>query len=428
MKKIITLVFIGLSIILPLHSYANIAEGTSGSCKWVIDDEGVLTISPSQGEIGRLEKWEDWRSGVCPWYKYHGSITHVKFEKKIYTETCYAMFKDCELLETVDFGQFNIDASGNMEYMFSGCKSLKEIDMSTLNTDNVVYMNNMFANCTSIKSIDLSTFDTYKVKTMGMMFYNCISLEFVDVSRFFTTWLVEAQYMFFNCKKLKNIDLRFWDTSEIMDMTSMFDSCVNLQKVDLRCLDTYRLGYMKNAFRNCHSLESLNLTAVRGDRDTDFEGLFTGCESLKKFYAFNDDPFTWTIQEKMFNTIKEPEKIILYVPRASVELYKSAPGWKIFDVRAMEDEPKEATGEGGNKSSENPDEKSSDNTNDNTSESTDGNTSGSTDNHSSDTPVTGIGSIAATSKPSVVYSIGGSRLSAPRKGVNIINGKKYLVK
>lgn len=428
MKKIITLIVIGLSVILPLHSYANIAEGISGSCKWVIDDKGVLTISPSEGEVGKLEKWENWRSGVSPWHKYGNKIIHVKFEKKIYAETCYAMFMDCELLESVDFGQFNIDASGNMEYMFSGCKSLKEIDMSTLNTDNVEFMNNMFANCTSIKSIDLSTFDTFKVKTMGMMFYNCTSLEFVDVSRFSTTWLDEAQYMFFNCIKLKNINLHFWNTSGIMNMTSMFENCVDLQNIDLKCLDTYSLGTMKNAFRNCHSLESLNLTAVRGDRDTDFEGLFTGCESLKNFYAFNDDPFTWTIQENMFKTIKEPEKIILYVPRASVDLYKSAPGWDIFDVRAMEDEPNETTGEGDNKSSVNPDDKSADNTNGNASESTDDNTSVNTDNQTSEAPVTGIGGIVATSKSSVVYSIGGSLISAPRNGVNIINGKKYLVK
>lgn len=407
MNKITTLIVIGLSVILPFNCYANIANGTSGSCKWEIDDNGVLAIFPSEGEVGKLEKWEDCRSGVSPWHKYRSKITHVKFVKKIYTETCYAMFMDCELLETVDFGQFNIDASDNMEYMFSGCKSLKEIDMSTLNTDNVVHMNNMFANCTSIKSIDLSTFDTYKVKTMGLMFYNCTSLEFVDVSRFFTRWLEGTQYMFFNCKKLKYIDLHFWDTSGIMDMTSMFDNCVNLQKVDLKYLDTYSLGYMKNAFRNCHSLESLNLTAVRGYKDTDFEGLFTGCESLKKFYAFNEDPFTWTIQEKMFKTIKEPEKIILYVPRASVELYKSAPGWKIFDVRAMEDEPKE----------------SSDNT-----DNPEGKNSNDSDDKPTGNPVTGVDAITTSCQSSTVYTLSGKRLVAPRRGINIINGKKYFVK
>ena len=141
MKRIIVFIVVVFSVILPLRCFANIAEGISGSCKWVIDDNGVLTVSPSKGKKGYLEKWEDWRSGNSPWYKYRSQIIHAKFEKQIYTQTCYAMFRDCQSLETVDFGQLNIDETQSMEYMFYGCKSLKEIDMSTLNTYNVVYMN-----------------------------------------------------------------------------------------------------------------------------------------------------------------------------------------------------------------------------------------------------------------------------------------------
>ena len=407
MNKITTLIVIGLSVILPFNCYANIANGTSGTCKWVIDDNGVLTISPSKGKVGKLEKWEDWRSGVSPWHKYRSKITHVKFEKKIYTETCSAMFMDCELLETVDFGQFNIDASDNMEYMFSGCKSLKEIDMSTLNTDNVVHMNNMFANCTSIKSIDLSTFDTYKVKTMGMMFYNCTSLEYVDVARWHTLNVEEMQYMFFNCKKLKKLNLHFWDMRGVVNTTSMFDNCVCLENIDMRYFATYA-GTMKNTFRNCQSLESLNLTAFMGG-ENDSDGFFKGCDNLKKFYAYNKDPFMWTINEDIFREIKEPEKIILYVPRASVELYKSAPGWKIFDVRAMEDEPKE----------------SSDNTDKDNPE---GKNSNDSDDKPTGNPVTGVDAITTSCQSSTVYTLSGKRLVAPRKGINIVNGKKYFVK
>ena len=56
MKRIIVFIVVVFSVILPLRCFANIAEGISGSCKWVIDDNGVLTVSPSKGKKGYLEK------------------------------------------------------------------------------------------------------------------------------------------------------------------------------------------------------------------------------------------------------------------------------------------------------------------------------------------------------------------------------------
>lgn len=408
MKKITTLIFIGLSIILPLNSYANIARGFSGSCRWVIDDDGVLTISPSSGEKGTLE---DWGKGVSPWFDYRDKIIHVKFEKEVCAKTCFSMFKICYNLETIDFGDFNTDDCVNMQYMFSGCESLKEIDVSTLNTDNVVYMDDMFANCISLKSIDLSTFDTYNVKTMNNMFYNCESLEYADVSRFWTLWLGEAKYMFFNCKKLKSVNMHFWDFRGLVTMRSMFENCESLVNIDIHVFSLSQ-GDIDNIFKNCRSLESLNLTGIYPGVGEYSDGLFTGCESLKKFYALNNDPFMWTISENVFKTIKDPEKIILYVHREAVDLYKSAPGWSIFDVRAVEDEPKESDDNKENKQTENPEGKTTDNS----------------DDKSAGSPVTGIDAITTGGKTSVVYTLSGKRLVAPRKGVNIINGKKYLVK
>lgn len=399
MKKNVSLLIVCLLAIIPFHCYANIAKGTSGSCKWVIDDDGVLTISPSNGEEGTLE---DWGKGSTSWFKYCDKITHAKFEKQIYAKTCYGMFNACSLLETVDFGELNIDDCENMQYMFSGCKSLKSVDISNLNTFNVKYMDCMFYNCTSIENLDLSTFDVWSVVTMNNMFYNCVSLENLDVSRWDTWKVAEMQYMFYNCRKLTNLNLYSWDMGEVLNMNSMFQNCVSLKNIEMRYFSLYRLGITKNVFKNCHSLESLNLTGIYPDAGGDFDGWFTGCESLKKFYALNDDPFMWTISEEMFKTIEDPGKIILYVPRKSVELYKSAPGWSIFDVRAVEDEPKE------------------------TSDNTGYNGSGTS---SSDNPLTGISNLTVDNTEwSVKYSLDGKRLSVPKRGINIVNGKKYLIK
>ncbi len=399
MNKIITFIIVGLSLCLPFNCYANIARGFSGSCRWVIDDDGVLTISPSSGEKGTLE---DWGKGVSPWFDYRDKIIHVKFEKEVCAKTCFSMFKICYNLETIDFGDFNTDDCVNMQYMFSGCESLKSLDISNLNTLNVRYMDYMFANCKSIESLDLSTFDVWNVVTMNNMFCDCVSLEKLDVSRWNTWKVAEVQSMFANCEKLSSLDLYSWDMREVLNMDAMFFNCVNLKNIEMRYFSLYRLGIVKNVFKNCHSLESLNLTGIYPDAGGDFEGFFTGCESLKKFYALDSDPFMWTIDEELFKTIEDPGKIILYVPREAVDLYKSAPGWSIFDVRAVEDEPKEI------------------------SDNTGGNGSGTS---SSDNPSTGnCNFTVANTERSVIHSLEGKRLSVPKRGINIVNGKKYLIK
>ena len=48
--------------------YAEIASGTSGTCSWVIDDDGVLTISPTDGVNGVLSP------GVGPWYNSYSTV------------------------------------------------------------------------------------------------------------------------------------------------------------------------------------------------------------------------------------------------------------------------------------------------------------------------------------------------------------------
>ena len=100
------------------------------------------------------------------------------------------------------------------------------------------------------------------------------------------------------------------------------------------------------------------------------------------------------------------------MPRESVELYQNAPGWEIFDVRAMEDEPKETSDNTDNKTSENPDGKTSDNP----------------EEKPNENPVTGVETITTIGQSSAIYILSGNRIASPRKGVNIINGKKYIVK
>ena len=52
---------------------------------------------------------------------------------------------------------------------------------SNLNTSQVTSMNNMFADCSSLTSLDLSTFDTQKVTSMNGMFKGCTGFSYFDL-------------------------------------------------------------------------------------------------------------------------------------------------------------------------------------------------------------------------------------------------------
>lgn len=71
--------------------YADIASGTSGTCSWVIDDDGMLTISPTDGLHGTLASYTNGNGG--PWYSYRSQIKEIRIEPGVKTSTgCYRLF------------------------------------------------------------------------------------------------------------------------------------------------------------------------------------------------------------------------------------------------------------------------------------------------------------------------------------------------
>ena len=67
-KRLLSIVLIGLALISSAPCFAEIASGTSGTCKWSIDDKGVLTIEPTKGNEGKLANWLS--EERVPWYKH----------------------------------------------------------------------------------------------------------------------------------------------------------------------------------------------------------------------------------------------------------------------------------------------------------------------------------------------------------------------
>ena len=146
-------------------STENIAEGTSGTCSWLIDKDGNLIIWPTDEVEGTLDNFSTNTS--APWYQYREQIISAEFVGKIKTNAdAKGMFYNCINLEQIEFGDFDTSNATSMTNMFYSCSSLKELDITGFNTSNLVTMNGMFSGCSGLKSIDFSNFDTTNVTNM----------------------------------------------------------------------------------------------------------------------------------------------------------------------------------------------------------------------------------------------------------------------
>ena len=192
MKRIIS--FIMVTLLTVVSALANIAEGVSGDCNWVIDNDGNLTISSESDDIADLGTWV---GDSAPWSNYRDSITTVVFSSPVNAKTCAYMFKGCSKLNAVYLDNFYTNEVTDMSFMFAGCTSLEiiefdmamsvEDDMLTQSRDNfltgnVTNMASMFEGCKSLHSFYLQNLDIRNVTNFSDMFAGCSSLENMNLT------------------------------------------------------------------------------------------------------------------------------------------------------------------------------------------------------------------------------------------------------
>ena len=192
MKRIIS--FIMVTLLTVVSALANIAEGVSGDCNWVIDNDGNLTISSESDDIADLGTWV---GDSAPWSNYRDSITTVVFSSPVNAKTCAYMFKGCSNLNAVYLDNFYTNEVTDMSFMFAGCTSLEVIefdmaesaqdDMFSQSRDNfltgsVTSMAGMFEGCKSLQSFFLQNLDIHSVTNFSDMFAGCSSLEHMNLT------------------------------------------------------------------------------------------------------------------------------------------------------------------------------------------------------------------------------------------------------
>ena len=304
-KRIFAIVMSVLMLIayMPGSAYAeggNIAKGTCGTCEWVIDANGVLSISS-----GTMDDWGE----NPPWYDYMENIFSARATGPVQLSTCQKMFYYCEALANIDVSNFDTSKVTNMSNMFSGCKSLTSLDVSNFDTSKVTNMSSMFSSCESLTKFDLRNFDTSKVTDMSHMFLYCGDLLSLDLSSFDTSNVTNMQDMFGYCCSLTNINISSFNTSNVTDMWRMFGNCQSLTSLDISSFDTSKVTNMSNMFFGCESLINLDLSNFDTSKVEDMERMFYFCESLADLNLSKLNTGNVTNMSTMFESCKSLTRI-----------------------------------------------------------------------------------------------------------------------
>ena len=268
---------------------------TSGTCQWMIDAGGCLTIEPLSGAAsGEL--------GSHGWSEMKDSVTSVVIKNRVISspDDCRNMFSEFRNLKEADLSGFDTSNATSMVNFFACCSSLRSVNLSGLDTSKVTGMGGMFLACESLTSLDLSSLDTSNVRIMGSMFDGCLSLSSLDLSSFDTSNVWDMDDMFGYCPELQIINLSSFDTSNTTGMSWMFWGCSKLQSLDLSNFNTLKVTDMDGMFQGCSSLTSLDMSGFDTSNVTNMNDIFAGCKSLTSLNLSGFSTSNTTNMDSMF--------------------------------------------------------------------------------------------------------------------------------
>ena len=169
---------------------------TSGTCRWMIDAGGCLTIEPLPGAVSGSISSFDWKP-------YKDKITSVVAGKGVCVATsARAMFKDYPRLSSADLSGLDVSFAGSMSEMFRDCPRLASVKLTGLDTSHITDMSYMFWGCSRLVDVDLSGLETSQVRNMRGMFIGCLQLASANLSGLDTSRVTDMCSMFYGCSYL----------------------------------------------------------------------------------------------------------------------------------------------------------------------------------------------------------------------------------
>ena len=304
-----------------------IAEGTSGTCSWVIDADGVLHVFPTDGVSGTLASATSSTSERAPWTPERANVKKVIVEDGVKTSTgCYRLFagfSNCtemnvskldtsgatdmqymfasnSKLTTLTLGDLDTSNVTNMYGMFENMEAIYSLNVSGLDTENVTNMGEMFAWCKKVRSLDLRNFNTSNVTSMTYMFCDCVAMTSLNVSSFDTSKVTNMSVMFSMCEALTSLDVSNFNTSNVRDMNRMFSYLRKCKKLDLSNFDTSNVTNMQEMFSISEGLTSINVSGWDTRKVTNMSQMFSGCTSLPSLDLSSFETPSLTNMSEMF--------------------------------------------------------------------------------------------------------------------------------
>lgn len=247
------------SIITPVYAADNdIASGTCGGCDWVIDVNGVLTISPTDGTSGTLATYTS-NNASAPWSANKSDIIKVVISPGVKTAAgCNNLFSGLINCTEMDLANLDTSSTTTMRSMFSGCTSLTSLDLTRFNVERVTNMDYLFSNCENLSFVNFSTFNTLALKSMSGTFQGC-AFETIDLSNFDVSRVTSMNQIFSACHNLTTLDLSGWTTGAVTTYQYAFSGCDKLTYLDLSGFDARSATNMGNMFKDMTSLKQIKL-------------------------------------------------------------------------------------------------------------------------------------------------------------------------
>ena len=236
-------------------------------------------------------------------------------------------FYNCTGLASVDmrYGVATI-----CDYAFDGCNNIQYLNLP----NSVTTIGSCsFSGCTSLSSVNIPN----SVKSIGVYaFDGCNGIKSLTLGNSLETI---GTFAFSSCSEISSVVI---PNSVVTIDERAFNGCIGLRSVTIgdgvktignhafyNCTGITSLVLGKNvetmnaAFTNCTGLQSIHIPGSV----TSMSSAFSGCEGLNSIFCDIEDPTNvacGNFSDAVYS------KATLYVPEGTMDLYKSAEGWKNF--------------------------------------------------------------------------------------------------
>ena len=202
--------------------------GYWGTCRWLLNSDGLLTIGAGTGESNTS-------FGDSPWKAFQNRIKSIQVaDGVVMPENCVNLFSMLNTLKTVEFGDIDASNVTTIEGLFAWDDALEAVDLRAFAGSELTNLSCVFQFCYALETVNLTRLDWSHMSEAQNTFQDCMSLrEIVLGSGVSFAPTGYCQNMFKNCSVLESLDLRGFDFTDVFTLSGFVDNCSSLRKVYL---------------------------------------------------------------------------------------------------------------------------------------------------------------------------------------------------